>query len=154
VRLHPLPAGAAAALLALSLAACSGAGPASGTASPSTGSDPLGGTNWALLSVGDQPVPDGIAATLVLDAGQASGSGGCNTFSGPYEVPGHDTIDIGPLRSTRMACPDPAMSFEATYLAALEGVTNWAVPMDVPMGTQLTLAGTGPKLVFGKPAGG
>jgi len=38
--------------------------------------------------------------------------------------------------------------------AALEGVTTWAVPQDAPMGTQLTLSGAGPRLVFGKPAGG
>jgi len=53
-----------------------------------------------------------------------------------------------------MACPGTVMAFEQAYLAALEGVTTWAVPQDAPMGTQLTLSGAGPKLVFGKPAGG
>lgn len=154
MRLRHLPPPAAAIVLAFSLAACSSTGTTSGTPSPSPTRDLLAGTRWALLSLANEPVPDGITATLMFDAGQASGSGGCNTFNGQYEVTGSDSIRIGPLASTRKACPDPAMSFEATYLAALQGVTNWAVPADVPIGTRLTLGGTGPKLVFGKPAGG
>jgi heat shock protein HslJ len=155
MRFLRLPLPAAAAMLALSLAACSGAANVPGGVSSSPTRDPLAGTRWALLSVADQPVPDGMSATLAFDAGQASGSGGCNTFSGQYEVAVPDSIHIGPLASTRRACPEPVMAFEATYLAALQGVTNWAVPADAPIGTQLTLrGGSGPKLVFGKPAGG
>ena len=45
------------------------------------------------------------------------------------------------------------MAFEQVYVIALEGVATWAVPQDAAMGTQLTLSGTGPRLVFGKPAG-
>jgi heat shock protein HslJ len=155
MRFHRLPLPAAAAMLVFSLAACSGAATLSATASPSPASDPLAGTRWALLSVADQPVPAGISATLAFDAGQASGSGGCNTFTGEYKVARPDSIHIGPLASTRKACPAPVADFEATYLAALQGVTTWAVPADAPIGTQLTLGGGPvPKLVFGKPAGG
>jgi heat shock protein HslJ len=154
VRIPPLPMSAATTLLALAIVACSGGAPASGAASPSPAGDRLAGTSWALESIADQPVPDGVSATLAFDAGQVSGSSGCNTFSGPYTVSGPDSIDIGPLASTRMACPEPAMAFEASYLAALDGATTWAVPADAPIGTQLTIGGTGSKLVFGKPAGG
>jgi heat shock protein HslJ len=150
LRIQLLPV---AALLGLSLVACSGAGEAPGSASPSPAGDPLDGIQWSLKSVADEPLPDGISATLALDAGQAAGSSGCNTFSGPSEVAAGGTIRVGPLASTRKACPDAVMSFEASYLAALEGVSRWAVPADAPMGTQLTLSGSGPKLVFGKLAG-
>jgi heat shock protein HslJ len=153
VRIHHLPRAASTAVLMLSLVACSGGGSASGTASPAPAGDRLDGTRWALMSIADQPIPDGTSASLAFGSGQVSGSSGCNTFNGPYTVSGPDSIDIGPLISTRMACPEPAMAFEATYLAALEGATTWAVPADAPMGTQLTIGGTGPKLVFGKPAG-
>lgn len=49
-----------------------------------------------------------------------SGDGGCNRFTGPYEV--DDTkIAIGPLASTLRACTDPAIEQqERDYLAALE----------------------------------
>jgi heat shock protein HslJ len=153
VRFPLLPLSAATAMLALSIVACSGDAPATGAASPSPAADRLDGSSWALQSVADQPVPDGVSATLVFAEGQVSGSSGCNTFSGPYTVSGPVSIDIGPLVSTRMACPEPAMTFETTYLAALDGATTWAVPADAPIGTQLTISGTGPKLVFGKPAG-
>ena len=46
------------------------------------------------------------------------------------------------------------MSAEQACLAALAGVTTWAIPQDAPIGTQLTLTGSGPKLVFGSPPSG
>jgi len=141
--------------LSLGLVACAGptAADPSGDPSPATSVDRLDGTGWTLLSVDDQPVPDGITATLVFAAGSTSGSSGCNTFTGPYVV-GTPTLEIGPLAATRMACDEAVMAFEQTYLAALEGVTTWAVPADAPMGTQLSLTGTGPKLVLGPPGAG
>lgn len=154
MRFNRLRRPAAATFLAITLAACSGGSPVSGTPSSSPVTDRLAGTIWKLLSVADQPVPAGLSATLAFDAGQASGSSGCNTFSGQYELTGPDSIRIGPLATTRKACPEPAMTFETTYLAALSAVTTWAVPADTPIGTQLTLSGQGSKLVFGKPAGG
>jgi len=143
----------AAVALGLTLAACTSpaaSGPAT-PASPAT-ADPLAGTSWALTTVGDQPVPGGVTAGLKFAGAAVSGSSGCNTFSGPYRVDGQ-SLHIGPLASTRMACDAASMAFEQAYLAALDGVTTWAVPQDAPMGTQLTLTGTGAKLVFGKPAG-
>jgi heat shock protein HslJ len=83
-----------------------------------------------------------------------SGSAGCNQYSGAYAISGA-SIDFGPLVSTEMACPEPAMAFESEYLAALEAVTSWAVPQDAAMGTQLTLIGAeGSNLVYGPPTGG
>jgi heat shock protein HslJ len=62
----------------------------------------------------------GSDLTLAFDAEQASGNGGCNTFSGPFEVDGTDQIAIGPLASTLRACADPAADTqEQQYLAAL-----------------------------------
>lgn len=62
----------------------------------------------------------GSDLTLAFDAGQTSGSGGCNTFSGPFEVTGRDGVSIGPLASTLRACADPAVDTqEQQYLAAL-----------------------------------
>ena len=59
-----------------------------------------------------------------------SGNAGCNNFNGPYTVDG-DTIKIGPLASTKMACSSEELSKqEADYLAALELATTFAVVGD------------------------
>jgi heat shock protein HslJ len=144
---------AAGSVLLLLMTAC--------TASPSPSPLPavptverLDGTSWQLLRMGDQDLPEGVEVTLELAGGQASGSAGCNQYSGAYAISGA-SIDFGPLVSTEMACPEPAMAFESEYLAALEAVTSWAVPQDTAMGTQLTLIGAeGSNLVYGPPTGG
>lgn len=155
---RPGPALALALCCSVLLAACGGSAAPSQAASATPAAsaavkDALDGTTWALVSVGDAPVPAGSEATLVFATGTASGTSGCNTFNGPYVIAG-PSLDIGPLASTRKACAGPIMALEGAYFAALDAVTSWAVPQDAPMGTQLTLTGTGPKLVFGKPAGG
>ena len=104
--------------------------------------------------MGDHAVTASTIAALSFNAGAASGSSGCNTFTGPYATEGMSTIHIGPLASTQMACTGEVMAFEQAYLAALDGASAWAVPMDVPIGTELTITGSGAKLVFGKPIGG
>jgi heat shock protein HslJ len=138
--------------LALMLAACTGSPSASPAATG--GEDRLAGTDWALQSMGDEAVPAGITATLSFLDGTASGSSGCNTFSGAYATDGPSNISIGPLASTRKACIEAVMAFEQSYLSALDGASAWAVPQDAPLGTQLTITGSGLKLVFGKPDGG
>jgi heat shock protein HslJ len=56
---------------------------------------------------------------LDFNGGQISGRFGCNGWSGSYSVAG-DTLTAGQVRSTMMACPDPAMSFESQGLAVLQ----------------------------------
>lgn len=52
-------------------------------------------------------------------SGQVIGHGGCNRFFGSYELE-NGSLQVGPLGSTRMACPEPAMSFELSFLEALQ----------------------------------
>jgi heat shock protein HslJ len=51
--------------------------------------------------------------------GQVRGHGGCNRFFGSYELE-DGSVQIGALGSTRMACPEPAMSFEISFMEALQ----------------------------------
>ncbi len=65
-----------------------------------------------------------IGTTLTADfaaGGTVSGSGGCNTFTGPYTSDG-DHVRIGPLAATQRACagPEGANEQELGYFAALE----------------------------------
>ena len=49
-----------------------------------------------------------------------------NTFNGEYEAT-TDSIQIGPLASTKKAGPQELMDQEAAYLAALERSAQWEV---------------------------
>jgi heat shock protein HslJ len=57
--------------------------------------------------------------------GRVSGNSGCNRFTGAYEVAEDGSIKIGPLASTRMACPEPAMASETKFFAMLDEVRSF-----------------------------
>ncbi len=58
---------------------------------------------------------EALTATFAED-GSLSGSGGCNTFNAGYTVEGADGLTIGPIASTKMACPDEVMTAEDALL--------------------------------------
>lgn len=68
-------------------------------------------------------VPDRVEVTATFEDGQVSGKGGCNRFVGPYVRDG-DGLALGPLASTMMACPEPAMSIETGFHAAVSRVAG------------------------------
>lgn len=83
----------------------------------------LVGTTWRLTELGGKPAPlgqDGKAATLELmaDGGRASGFAGCNRMAGTFSLKG-DSLRIGPLALTRMACTK-GMDLEQAYTRAVE----------------------------------
>ena len=116
-------------LVALPLGAC-----ASSTDTGSGGTPPpsLAGTAWDLAQYAPAgtteltPVPDGVTPTAEFTEDQVSGSGGCNRFSGGYTTDG-DTIEIGPLASTAMACIGDAGQVETDYLARLDEAATYAI---------------------------
>jgi putative lipoprotein len=57
--------------------------------------------------------------------GRVSGSSGCNRFTGTYEITEDGSIKIGPIASTRMACPESAMAAEAKFFAMLDDVRSF-----------------------------
>ncbi|WP_202395845.1 META domain-containing protein [Stappia sediminis] len=61
--------------------------------------------------------------------GRISGSGGCNRMTGQAEIDG-DQIKIGPLASTRMACPDALMNQEQTFFQVLEEAVAFRIDTD------------------------
>ena len=83
----------------------------------------LVGTTWRLTELEGKPAPlgqDGKAATLELAAEgkRATGFAGCNRMTGSYELTG-DSLRIGPLALTRMAC-EKGMDLENQYVNALQ----------------------------------
>jgi heat shock protein HslJ len=106
---------ALAGVLILSLAACRGA-----DSTPSTSGDPLDGTSWVLTALGKtQPIP-GTTLTATFGEGQVRGSAGCNSYGGPYQASG-DTITVGGIAITEMACMEPAgvMEQELAFVGLL-----------------------------------
>lgn len=81
---------------------------------------PLAGTRWQLVELNAQAVTADPPLTLQFSeqADTVSGHSGCNTFRGGVAWQDHERWALGPLASTRMACPD--MGLELRYLEALQ----------------------------------
>ena len=90
----------------------------------------LAGTDWRLVSFGpaggETSLVAGTTVTLKFgEDGRASGSTGCNSYSGTYQVRG-DSLSFGRLISTRRACLDQnANQQEQRFLAALESASRF-----------------------------
>jgi heat shock protein HslJ len=80
---------------------------------------------WVLNSARDVTLPLGIVPTAGFHDGVVRGYTGCNQYSAPYTVDG-DSLDIGGLATTRMACEPPRDEVERQYIRALALVTTWA----------------------------
>ena len=75
-------------------------------------------------------VGDATLTADFADDGTLSGNAGCNNYNGPYEIDG-DSISIGPLAGTKMACTSEELTTQETdYLAALELATSFSVTGD------------------------
>lgn len=117
-------------LLSLSLffvASC--ASHKSDTKLPKDASKPLSlpGSEWQLVDLAGTPIVPGSKPTLAFpDVGRVAGNGSCNRFTGSVTVAG-DTIKMGALASTRMACMDNNISKqEDSYLKALGAATHFS----------------------------
>jgi heat shock protein HslJ/uncharacterized membrane protein len=100
---------------------------------------PLEGTTWQLTS----PCGAGVPLTVRFADGRASGFSGCNRFVGGFKRDG-DTLTVGPLGGTMMACPEPRMAIEKRFLDGLSGTHRVAIS-----GDRLTLTpASGTPLVF------
>jgi len=88
-------------------------------------------TEWQLVFYNNGntqvPVETGSKITLKLENdGNMSGSGGINSYFGPYTQIG-TTITTGPLISTLMAGPEPLMDQEITYFQLLGSVSSFNI---------------------------
>jgi len=79
----------------------------------SIGGDPLKDTSWELYVISKSRPIEGSTITISFEEGRASGSSGCNSFGGEYQVKGKE-IEFGMMMSTLMACVDPEMMEQET----------------------------------------
>ncbi|MEU6088770.1 META domain-containing protein [Streptomyces sp. NPDC047085] len=82
---------------------------------------PVTGIDWRVegLTTAGRDLRAPAAARLRIDEdGRAAGNLGCNQFSARATVHG-DRITFGDVRTTRMACDEPRMTFERALARAL-----------------------------------
>ena len=115
------------------VSACASAGPSSvaPSASPSPGASAaigIVGRTWIVTTIGGSDTVADARPTMTFGAdGQVQGSGGCNSYGGPYKLDGA-AIDVGELASTMMLCQDQSIGAQETaFFAALGGAQTWQV---------------------------
>ena len=94
----------------------------------------LEGTLWALETYqnADGETVDALpnsGARAEFEDGQVSGTSGCNSFFGAYEVDGN-SISIGPLGSTLMGCPGPLAEQEFGFMTSLQSAATYEISGD------------------------
>lgn len=87
---------------------------------PATGAL-IEGAAYDVVSIDGQLVPVGFGAGFTIRDGRLEGNDGCNALSGPV-VQTEQTLRIGPLVGTLMACPAPVMDRAARLARALAEV--------------------------------
>lgn len=88
------------------------------------------GIKWRAVSVGEEAIPanSGMYIQFEVD-GSIEGHAGCNGFYGSLEQ--RDSgVGVGPLGATRMACPDPIMSREVTFIDAVQKMASFQSTSD------------------------
>ena len=106
-------------------AAVAGCGSGVSLAEPAA---PLEGTQWTLVALRGASIagtPHAPSLLLQADQMRASGSSGCNRWSGPYTLAGTH-LAFGPAAGTRMACMQ-GMEQEQAFLDAMTAVASWRV---------------------------
>ncbi len=84
---------------------------------------PLEGIPWVLASGLDVEGWEEAAPSATFEGGRVAGSTGCNRYTGPYTLDG-ESLHLGPLALTLLACLPPRDAVERAYVAALEQVAG------------------------------
>lgn len=114
------------------LLAATGAHASVSSLQPGKGVPALASQHWDLVEWSGRTLPEGTTLRLDFDAesGRFSGTTGCNRTSGAFKVKG-STLRFGNgkggFASTLMACPEPAMSAERSYVDELGAVTRYKI---------------------------
>jgi len=85
--------------------------------------DELSASAWRPSHIGEMVMDDETGIFVQFEAdGKLGGNGGCNRFFGSYRLDGNK-IHVDPIGLTRMACPTDVMSFETSFVNALQLAT-------------------------------
>jgi len=89
-------------------------------------------TNWELATINGKPADaskysSGLPVAYFSSDNKITGSGGCNRYSGSYNLNEEGGINISQMISTKMFCPGDG---EGEYIKALETVDGATVDKD------------------------
>ncbi|MDD1716035.1 MAG: META domain-containing protein, partial [Methanolinea sp.] len=97
-------------------------------------SAPLTGGTWYLESYVDArgeiftPVPHSVVTLQFDGSGNFTGNAGCNSYFGPYTLGDGQSLTIGTIARTLMACSDPSiMEQENDYLLVLPEMKVYSI---------------------------
>lgn len=126
-------------------ATCQTSGSEGAEGSSNTAATSLFGRRWMLTEIQGSTVRTGEPyIEFDREQGRLSGNGGCNRFSGVYEITGA-TMRLSRIISTKRAClDDEANRIETTFLQLLETTTRF----EIQAGTLRLYAGERPTLAF------
>jgi heat shock protein HslJ len=86
----------------------------------------LGEGDWVLTHLDiEKPAPEQPEITVRFEAGRIAGSSGCNGYFADLSESSAGVIELGPVGSTRKACPPDVMELESTYLGRLGQVDRY-----------------------------
>lgn len=87
----------------------------------------LEGREWVLRKLSStEATPAEPEVTLTIDGDRLAGSSGCNRYNGTIKMGETATsLAVGPLATTRMACPPEVMNLEERVTGALQGAQSW-----------------------------
>jgi heat shock protein HslJ len=87
----------------------------------------LEGRTWVLRKLSStEPAPAEPEITLIIEGDRISGSSGCNSYNGTIKQGETATsLSVGPLATTRKACPPENMDLEHRFTGALQGAQSW-----------------------------
>lgn len=86
----------------------------------------LSANAWRPSHIGEMTLDGDTDLYVQFEAGgELGGFAGCNRFFGSYQLSGN-TISIPPPGTTRKACPTQIMSFEISFIEALQSATTVA----------------------------
>jgi len=107
-------------------------------ASPAAAAPSFADVEWKLVAIeptdGDAMTPDPEAVPTLQFSSQPGpngvlrviGFGGCNRFFGDYSAGDDGSLSLPEtLGMTNMACPEPALTVEATLMKTLAGATGY-----------------------------
>lgn len=120
-------------IVVLLLTGCHTVKPVVSPITESGGSEKLFAGKWSLREVEGltlMPTTVGKEAYLLFFPGQistVSGSTGCNSLKGTFELTGGHKIRFSPLATTKMMCPPDGNNTEQRFLSALAKADNYTV---------------------------
>ncbi len=120
------------AMLALGATSCGDDDSSAATTPPASIAD---GTVYRSTAAKGMDLPSGVVVTLGVQGSTLGVSGGCNTMSGGFSVDG-DTLVVGALVQTQMACEQSLMDFDAAIASFLTSGPTIAIS-----GEKMTLTG-------------